>query len=127
EGPLRPWAKVPRYARDDSEPVQATIIPGTSARNSELSDRPEIKLTCLLRNFACFAVGDQAAIDLRHGRDATQGAGHESLVGRIDLRQGEVAFARDVARLAPGLDHIGLGDALEAVEAGRGPDLAAAH
>src|SRR4029453_18888597 len=92
----------------------------------ERPDRPQVELACFFRALAWLAVGDGAAIDLGYGRDATQGAGHEGFVRRVDLRQGEVTLARVVAALAPGVDLVGLGDALEAVEAGRGPELAAA-
>jgi len=50
------------------------------------------------------AVADRAAVDLGTV-SRRQGAGHESLVGRIDLRQGEVALLRDIA-LAPDLDDV---------------------
>jgi hypothetical protein len=48
-------------------------------------------------------------------------------LGGVDLGQREVAFVRRAAGSAPGLDHAGLGDALEAVGAGAGPERAAAH
>src|SRR6185437_13522611 len=89
-------------------------------------DRLQVEVAHFLRDLASLAVADRAAVDLRDSGDAAQRAGHEGLVGGIDLRQGEVAFLRDVPGVAPGVEHVALGDALEAVEAGRGPDLAAA-
>src|SRR5579883_1443412 len=98
-----------------------------SGKTLKRSHRLQVEVARFLRDLAGLAVADRAAVDLRDSGHAAQGAGHEGLVGRVDLRQGEVAFPGDVAGLAPGVDHVALGDALEAVEAGRGPELAAAH
>ena len=45
------------------------------------SDRLQVEIARFLRDLASLAVADDAAIDLRHGGDTAQRAGHERLVG----------------------------------------------
>ena len=73
------------------------------------------------------AAADVAAVDVRHGGQAPEGARDEGLVGGVDVVQREVEFARRKAGRARYLEHFAAGDAAHAVVAGRGPQLAAAH
>src|SRR5690606_13405490 len=70
---------------------------------------------------------DRAAVDAAHRDHAGEGPGDEGFLGRVGLGQAEVLLEGGDPGFATGTQDVAAGDAVQAVVAGRGPDLALAH